>query len=308
MKELSVVMAFRNEGEEVALTCKSIRETAGDRVDILALNDASDDGFDYKQSLKGYDVQYIESKERLGSSIGKQRCVEMCRTPCFLMLDAHCRMLTTDWLDKALEVMRKNEDCVYCCAVQFFYTQEELLDNKRAIAYGGWMKYDPKFIFCPAWNVRKIAETEFDIPCIQGANYLCSKRWWDYIGGHKGLRLYGREEAFVSKKSLMAGGSVKCIPQILTAHKGRSERMPYQLCSYEVVHNGMVIAYMLLDKKMYEKILLLLEKVRHPSVMRDARTLFASHLEELRQLKADFQKKVKVAYSDTDIYNRRFKK
>lgn len=71
MNKLSVLISFKNEREELAKTCKSIRDTAGDKVDILLLNDDSDKDFDYYESVKPYNVEYYVSDKRLGSSLGK---------------------------------------------------------------------------------------------------------------------------------------------------------------------------------------------------------------------------------------------
>ena len=47
-KYLTVIIPFLNEGEEVVMTVKSVRETAGDKVDIITINDCSTDGFPYR--------------------------------------------------------------------------------------------------------------------------------------------------------------------------------------------------------------------------------------------------------------------
>lgn len=56
--KLTVVMPFKNEGEEVANTAKSIRDTVGMSVDIVAIDDDCDDGFDYVGSLRGLNVTF----------------------------------------------------------------------------------------------------------------------------------------------------------------------------------------------------------------------------------------------------------
>lgn len=47
--KLTVLIRFMNEGEEVAATVRDVRRTAGERVDILVVNDCSTDGYDYKK-------------------------------------------------------------------------------------------------------------------------------------------------------------------------------------------------------------------------------------------------------------------
>lgn len=50
-KYLTVIIPFLNEGEEVVMTIKSVRETAGDLVDVITINDCSTDGFPYRERL-----------------------------------------------------------------------------------------------------------------------------------------------------------------------------------------------------------------------------------------------------------------
>ena len=307
-KLLTVLIPFKNEKEEVAMTCRSVRDTAGDRVDIIVLNDDSQKGFDYKRSLMGLNVDYYETSSRLGSSAGKQRCVELCKTPYFLILDAHCRMYTYDWLDKALSVLQKDEDCVYCCAVQYFSTEKDHLTPAHVRAYGGFWDYNTKSILSCAWNITKFGDEEFEVPCILGANYLCSKRWWDKIGGYNGLLLYGREETFISLKSRMAGGSVKCIPQIVTGHKTRPGHQPYRCLKFEVVHNEMAIALITQDDDMFQKICTMLKRTQPASVFKDADTLLHGHLDELYALKNEFEKLKKVTQEEVDVFNTDFQR
>lgn len=117
MNKFSVLIPFRNEKEEVGRTVKSVRETAGDKVDIIVVNDSSYDGYDYEKDLEPYNVNYCITSERLGSSAGKELCVELCSTPYFIILDAHCRMHTPNWLELAEELMERPEskNTVYCC-------------------------------------------------------------------------------------------------------------------------------------------------------------------------------------------------
>lgn len=319
-KKMTVLLPFKNEREEVAMTCKSIRDTAGNNVDIIVLNDNSDKDFDYKASLAPYDVEYYESDKRLGSSLGKQWCVDHCKTPYFLILDAHCRIYTEDWLQLALNELEKGEDCVYCCAVQYFSNEQDHQSPKHMKAFGGFWDYNIKSILSCGWNLHNYSyeadKTKpsymwqpFDVPCILGANYLCSKRWWDYLNGYNGLLLYGREETFISKKSWMAGGRVKCMPSILTGHKTRpNNHQPYICCAYEVIHNEMVNGYILFDDETFADLLEVWRSIHHPLVFRDAFNLFNSHTAELDALRKKFLTIKKVSHEEVDSFNAAFQK
>jgi GT2 family glycosyltransferase len=303
MKKLSVLISFKNEGEEVARTCKSVRDTAGEGVDIIVLNDASDP-FDYKTSLEPYNVKYYESTERLGSSLGKEFCVEHCETPYFLILDAHCR-LSEGWLNKALEILERGEDCIYCCRTRFF-SDDEAKTLVGTDGYGAYYSYSNPRLLGVNWNIKKLSDTEFEVPSILGANYLCSKRWWNYIKGFQGLQLYGAEEPYISKKSWLLGGKVKCIPQILTYHKQRvNKKFPYTVQSHEILHNELVIAYTVFPDK-WEIIRNTYFEISNEISYGAAMTALNSHKDELNILKAYYMEHTQMPIAELEKYNKEF--
>lgn len=51
-KYLTVIIPFLNEGEEVVMTVKSVRETAGDMVDVITINDCSTCGFPFRERIQ----------------------------------------------------------------------------------------------------------------------------------------------------------------------------------------------------------------------------------------------------------------
>lgn len=313
-KLLTVCIPFKNEKDELIRTVKSIRDTAGDKVDIIVLNDDSDKNYDYVANLAPYNVEYHESDVRLGSSIGKQTCIDMAKTPYCFVLDSHCRVYNEDWYDIAIEELKKDEDCIYCCCVQYFSNETDHKSPAHMKAWGAYWDYNPKSIMSCGWNVHNLTYKEegnppFEVPCILGANYLFSKRWWDYLNGYNGLKLYGREETFISKKSWMAGGKVKCIPRIHTGHKTRpGNKQPYKCMAYEVIHNEMALSYILFDKETFDKLMIMWETIHNANVVYDAKSLLLSHIDELKELKKQFESIKKVEHYVVDKFNAEFQK
>lgn len=315
--KFSVLIPFLNEKEEVRKTVESVRETAGDRVDIVVVNDSSNDGYDYKTDLEGLNVRYYETKSRIGSSAGKQMCVDLCETPYFVILDAHCRFYTKNWLDLAIDLMENGEDAdksVYCCACWYFHNDTDHQSPLHMKAFGGYFDYNIKSIFSCGWNLNNFTLNEnskpFEIPCILGANYISSKQWWDKIGGYKGLKLYGREETFISLKSRMAGGYVKCFPAICTGHKTRpNNRQPYACYCYEIAHNEMVVAY-ICTPHLFDKLLEAWKSLysADPSIYTIAYDLFLSHQDELDRLRDEFNKIKVKEHKELDIFNAEFQR
>ena len=309
-KKISVCISFRNEGDEVAKTCEDIRKSAGDKVDIILLNDASNDGFDYETSIAPYDVDYHYTETRIGSSLGKEYCIQNSVTPYFLLLDGHCRIYTPDWLEKMVKQIEKEPNAVYCCSMQPFTTEEDHQSAGHGIVCGSFFNYDPAGVFSSTWSgYRSKTEDPFDIPCILGANYFAHKEWWNHILGHQGLRLYGREESFVSKKSLMAGGSVKCLGSVKTGHKISLEGgQLHGYRSFELLHNEIVMAYMLLSEETYKRYVKFIIKTVEEPYLIDAVDLFDTHIDELKSLKEKFASVTTKTYEETEALNKQFQK
>ena len=115
--QLTVIIPFLNEGEEVAHTVESVCRYAGDKVDILVINDASQALYDYEEMLRPYAVTYIRNEKRMGVAACRDMGVQRIETPYFLFLDAHMRGFTrqagTDaWLATWLRMTGG------CCAVR----------------------------------------------------------------------------------------------------------------------------------------------------------------------------------------------
>jgi len=73
--ELTVIIPFRNEKYEVEETLKNIWEHCEENVEIILINDASDDNFDYQSVANKYNATYLVNTKRLGvaSKVDKNR-------------------------------------------------------------------------------------------------------------------------------------------------------------------------------------------------------------------------------------------
>lgn len=103
--QLTIIIPFLNEGDEVVNTVKSVRETAGDSVDIIAINDCSTDGYPYREKLQSYSIYYLENEERKGVAASRDYGINICRTPYFLLLDGHMRFYDKLWSSRIINVL-----------------------------------------------------------------------------------------------------------------------------------------------------------------------------------------------------------
>lgn len=290
--KLSVCLSFLNEGEEVANTVRSIRETAGDSVDIIAVNDASTDGYDYEADLKGLNVHYFVNKRRIGSAAGKEKAVQISSTPYFLLLDAHMRFYQKDWAIRIVEELDKNPRQLLCCQNKALIKEADgtVKDKGEMGAYGAYLRFDNDF-YIPQikWNGNKQVSClePGQIPAVLGACYCASKEYWNKLKGYQGLIHYGNEEAYISIKAWMEGGGCRLLNDISLGHIYR-EKAPYKMVNLNTTYNYLVITETLFPP--YERVRArAIARKLNPSVYEQMLSMLEVYSKELDDLKLYYQ-------------------
>lgn len=249
-KELSVIIPFLNEGQEVENTIKSLLEHTKESLDIILVNDHSDDGYDYKGLSNKYGTQYVENKQRVGVAESRNIGVSIASTRYALLLDAHMRFYDEDWYDIVLSHLHSNENCILCCqSLVLWRICGNLRENQTSGTKGAKMNLDihsDRFLEVDWIGAPEIDnQTELvDIPCILGAGYLFSIKYWNKLHGLNGLYYYGLDEQFLSLKAWMNGGSCKLIPDVKLGHIYRTYA-PYNTMAKEILFNKMLITTLL---------------------------------------------------------------
>lgn len=88
-KAITVIIPFLNEGFEVGETIKSIKSHATIPFDIIMINDASTDKYDYEKIAQTYNCVYRAHKTRVGVASSRDEGVLLHRQNMYL-----CLMLT----------------------------------------------------------------------------------------------------------------------------------------------------------------------------------------------------------------------
>lgn len=219
---ITAIIPFYNEGEELGNTVHSIRETAGDSIDILVVNDRSDDGIDYKEMLAPYDVEMITNPFRMGPAMSKEKGVQYCVSPYFILLDAHMRFYQQNWVERILEELAQDDQQILCCQTRVLRKKDgQVTVEKADTTYGAFMywgneAYKPMSRWNPNPSIKALQSQH--IPCVLGASYVSSKRYWNKLLGFKGLMCYGCEEPFISMKAWMEGGKCRFIDDVVIGH------------------------------------------------------------------------------------------
>jgi glycosyltransferase involved in cell wall biosynthesis len=234
INELTCIIPFQNEGQEIERTVASIRGTSN--VNILLVDDCSTDDYDYEKISHIFGCEYIRTEKNLGVAGCRDFAIKHCNTDYFLLLDGHMRFYDIDWeidLIKKLKEHPKSivtgNTLVYSYEVKNdTYNSEYLFNYKKINTRAAFINIDePGWFFTGKWTNKEIPGHEesdtIPISCCMGAVYACNKTWWEHIGGLKGLEKWGQDEPYMSAKSWLAGGNVLLMKNWGVGHLYRSE-------------------------------------------------------------------------------------
>lgn len=254
-KYLTVIIPFLNEGEEVVMTVKSVRETAGDKVDIITINDCSTDGFPYRERLQPYSVTYLENEVRKGVAASRDYGINYCATPYFLLLDGHMRFYDAAWSSRIIEELQNNDRQLLCCQGRYLEKVDGEVRDIMARNYKSYGAYFPMpknyRLLDVMWRneeSRPESVTE-PIPAVLGAGYAASKRYWQYLRGLEGLKYYGSDEPYISLKVWMEGGQCTLLKDVVVGHIYRKSS-PFKRYTDEEIYNRLLIANLLLPQSL----------------------------------------------------------
>lgn len=285
---LTVIIPFLNEGKEIHNTLESIRHTAGFDVEVILINDASTDGVDYESVAQAFGCRYLRNAERKGVAQSRDIGVAHTETDCVLLFDGHMRCYTNHWHTDILSAITQDEEAIYCCTCR---QTDGINFLKDANNYGAYLSfwggtYDT--ILEPKWIrdsvIKNIKEDIVEIPCILGASYAFTKYYWQKLQGLAGLRYYGSDEAYISLKAWMSGGSCKLIKSVEIGHIFR-DVAPYLTKFSDIFYNKLLIAELLLTEKDKKRIFESLKKISYEQFGKSSFLLEMQEdeTEELRQ-------------------------
>lgn len=252
---LTVVIPFLNEGVEVGETVRSIRRHVGMKVDVIVINDQSNDGYDYRGDLRGLGVHYIYNVERRGVAASRDLGVRLCRTPYFLLLDGHMRFYDGAWADRICAVLMEDDRRLLCCQTKFLSKEGGRVSESAECPATFGAVFDARRLSYVDWNYSESAPGSpmERIAVVLGAGYAASKRYWTYLDGLEGLAYYGNDEAFISLKVWMEGGECVLLKDVVIGHIYRASS-PFGRYCEEELYNHLFIANMLLPVSMRCKI------------------------------------------------------
>lgn len=238
--ELTCVIAGRNEKDEVERTMSSIRSTA-DKVRILFVDDASDDGWNYKSICDMYKAKYVRNDVPMGSAGSKNKGVNMVETKYFCLFDCHMRLYENGWDIRLVKVLEENPNTIVTSASLGMsknsdgdYFNENGQNRRDVMRHGAYVNlYEDGWEFTEKWTnkyLEKPSDGVVPVTCVLGAVYASSVSFWKHIHGLDGLVFYGHEEPFMSMKAWLAGGKCLLLKDWDVGHLYRGKQ-PFQVPS-----------------------------------------------------------------------------
>lgn len=252
MDKISVIIPFLNEGDEVYKTVESIRQTSGKEVNVILINDASTDGYDYHGVSERFNTLYVEHIVRRGVAFSRDEAINMCDTEYFLLLDGHMRFLKKGWSEKIICALRSDSRAIFCGQTKVFHKDEDgmIVRPNLPDTYGAYIDFE-KENWKVLWNYKDPdpASSILEIPVILGAAYACNKTYWQKLGGLEGLIIYGMDEQLISLKAWLEGGSCKLLKDVVIEHLYRKS-FPYPMGYFHEVYNRLYLSELLLPTEL----------------------------------------------------------
>ena len=300
---ISIVIPFLNEGVRVEKTVKSIRETQDLDVEIVLIDDNSNDDCDYFEVAQKYNCVYHYNEERQGVAGSRNVGCAMATQPNILILDAHMKMLHDDWASMLVKQMDAEPRALYCsrsCCINADWELETNM-NCGGAYFRTANKYTTSFadFIQPKWRQSPSEEMEkpiVEIPIVLGAAYALKKEYWDKIYGLEGLQQYECDEYFLSAKTWLEGGRVLLMNDFQTGHFYKTDEnggQNFSVTSGIQIHNKYLCMKATMPKKVFEEHMAKVKEVTNPQEYKNGMKMVKENMAQIDEI----VKKCKAIYT-----------
>jgi glycosyltransferase involved in cell wall biosynthesis len=304
---LTVIIPFLNEREEVGNTIDSLLRFSNNDVDIIVINDNSDDGYDYDKLTEIYPIVYIKNPTRLGVAASRDLGVRCCRTPYFLFLDGHMRFYDNIWIEKITRLLAENGRRLLCTQTKVLIKRNgevvEREEESTKIKHGATVSLQHITCFELEWVSCETKDAIQPVACVLGAGYACSKAYWEYLNGLKGLLYYGNDEAYMSIKVWLEGGECLLLNDVIIGHIYR-EQAPYRTEQYTRIYNHLLINETIVHNENIRRNLY--AGIRKHQLFPRAYRLFHANRKEIAELRALYVRIFKHDFTFFEAINNRY--
>lgn len=244
-QQITIIIPFRNEGQSLFRTIEELRQHCAN-FKVIAINDASNDLFDYSKLASMPDVEYIQNTESKGVAACRDMGASLAQTPYLLFLDAHM-FVTSDILTPLYEYLKENPHTLACLQSVVYEGMPPVRRPGRAITRGCGINFSSQKLWMAEWKILTQADDDkkiIEIPCVMGAAYGILREYYNYLHGLKGLSGYGGDEQLLSTKVWLEGGRCVLLKDVEIGHWYRSAP-PYSIATDILYRNRIVITRLL---------------------------------------------------------------
>lgn len=292
---LTCILMFRNEGNEIEKTIQNIRATTKN-APIVLIDDDSIDNYNYQELENIYpNVRYYRNEENYGTAYSRDRGVKETKTDYFVQLDGHMRFYNNNWVEYAMQFLPLYPDSIlFARSLTIRKNKMGVYENEDGAHFhsdscGAFINTADAYEFTSHWSYVLSAEekknkTLIEVPCCLGADYFSSKAHWAKIKGLQGLKQWGQEEPMMSIKTWLLGGKVILMSQMWVGHVYREKR-PYPMDTNKTTYNHLLLNHLFTDKQEMADEFDLHIKKRFPKHIGGACQLFQDNIEEIQMLK-----------------------
>lgn len=238
--KLSIVIPVLNDPTEIRETVKSIKETTGDKCEIIVIDDNSN----IPIVLDYPGVTVLRHGERQGVAKSRHAGAMVSTGDVILFLDAHMRCIP-GWYEAAIERIADRPNTIHNGACLGLNETNMDVTKYEGIYTGATMCiYDPSpmrdgkpsgipEMFEGKWQCH---DDDAEIACLMGAIYFFPRDLYFKLGGLEALQQWGTDEPYMSLKAWLAGAEIRQINTVKMGHKFR-RNAPYRTDTYWLNYN-----------------------------------------------------------------------
>jgi len=330
-KSLSIIIPYHNEGLQFILeTIDSITTT----IDIVNYEIIIvDDGSDIQLApyyLKRPDcLKIITHATNQGVGVAFDTGAKAAKSDNLFLMGCDVRFAKNNWASKMIEDIKKHPKSLICTSVVSLWAHEPALtfeQSRKLWKYNGASLIllhtsedtpDQPTSFASILNaqwmpreylpLRRPGVTDrtdsYEVPCILGAAYGVSKKWYKYIDGFWGHKKWGTLEPYISLKSWLMGGSCLTAPHIETAHIFKNAGTHDTGFEY-IAYNKLLVSWLLFSWTDKDRLINHLHRVDY---LEKAEGLIEDNMAEIIKKRNTYRSKFKMSVSDyVTKFNLRF--
>jgi glycosyltransferase involved in cell wall biosynthesis len=239
---ISVIITVHNEGEELHRTLRSVTENTRGLVEIIVVDDGSQDSS--CDGIASEKIRVIRHESRIGVAYSRDEASRAAHGDVFCYLDGHQRV---------------NPECLDRCARTALESNAITCPDVRNYGLFGWRLYGANFKLCPKhgfftcdWRQWRIRRRISPVTGLRAPPYCIPKTHYSRVAWSESLKGWGASEASVGVRSFFSGVPILHVGGPLSLHRFR-RRFSYETTWDGIWRNHAIIARVCFDERTWKR-------------------------------------------------------